>query len=74
MRRGRSVSKIKVWLQKEYTIPITWEVGNYVRIKARDIDEALQIAENIDYLPIEGAEYVDGSFRVIEEVAREING
>mgnify|MGYP000668045618 CR=1 FL=1 len=56
---------------KKYKIPISWEIGSELEIEANSIEEALEKAQN-EELPSNG-EYIDGSYEIWDDVAREIN-
>ena len=58
---------------RTWKIPVMWTMGNIVNVKAETLDNAIEEVRNLDYLPVDGAEYADDSFFVDEYIAREIN-
>ena len=50
--------------EKEWKLPVTWEVCGFVKIKAKTLEEAIEIFnETSDDIPLpEDSSYVDGSF------------
>jgi hypothetical protein len=56
-----------------YTIPVTWEMVGNVEVEAESLTEAIEKAYDADIpIPID-SEYVDSSFRVMEDYARAQN-
>lgn len=52
---------------KTWRIPVSWEVCGMVEIEADTLDEAIDIAENDETIPLPtDNDYVDGSWRVDE--------
>jgi hypothetical protein len=76
-------------MSKIYKVPCGWEVYGYVEVSANSIDEAIKEVEADDYFPlpnrtifgkIKGNElhrarfsYVDGTFEVDYDIAKEMN-
>ena len=52
--------------QKEYRIPCSWESYGVMHVEAESLEQAKDLAENWEPLP--DAEYVDGSFRIDEDI------
>lgn len=50
--------------EKEYIVPVCWEMCGLVKVKASSADEAIDkvIQDNEDYPLPEDSYYVDGSF------------
>jgi len=59
--------------KRKYKILVTWEVENTIEIEASSLEEAIEEVEKMDHLPIEGATYVDESFRIVKYAVKEIN-
>ena len=57
---------------KTFKIPVSWEMEDILEIDAKSLEEAIKIAEDMDHLP-ENGEYIDSSFAVNEDIAKEIN-
>lgn len=52
---------------KRWFIPVTWEMCAVITVEAETLDEALETARDDDGeipLPMESADYVDGSWHV----------
>lgn len=65
-------NKVKYEEGKEFIIPCTWTMYGHLYIRAKNIDEALAVAyDGSTPLPTDG-EYMDDSFYVEEDMAREI--
>ena len=58
---------------KEYTIPITWEVYDEVKVKATSMEAAVKIVEGDDFSLPTSPEYVDGSFRINGDMLDELS-
>lgn len=58
---------------KTFKIPVYWTESAEIDIEANSLEEAIEIVQyQYPNLPKEH-EYIDGSFEVNEEVARELN-
>lgn len=60
-----SVENAKQPKIQTYLVPVSWEMGSELRIKASSFEEAFNIAEEHE-LPIDG-EYIDSSYKVSTE-------
>lgn len=52
--------------KKEFKIPVSWEVSDFVKVQADTLEEALEyMEEHEDEIPIDmsDAEYIDGSYQ-----------
>ena len=51
--------------EKTFPIAVDWGMGGVVNIKAETIEEAIEVVERDDSIPLpEDGEYIDGSFTV----------
>lgn len=46
-----------------YKIPVSWEVGGFVEVEAKNVEDAISKIDDHTPLPENGT-YIDGSFRV----------
>lgn len=55
--------------QKVFTLPVTWELCGFVKIRANNLTEAMEkFRETSDNIALpENGEYVDGSFSLSSE-------
>ena len=58
---------------KTYKVACTWEVCGELEINANSLEEAVNIAEEDDNLPLPEASYIDGSFRTDKEMSEHLN-
>ena len=58
---------------KEYTIPITWEVYDEIKVKATSMEAAVKIVEGDTFSLPTSPEYVDGSFRIDGDMLDELS-
>lgn len=56
-------------MKKKFKVPVSWMVYGYVNVRADNIDEAIELADEAN-LPY--GEYVEGSFEVDAEMIEEI--
>ena len=55
-------------MKKTYRVPCSWEVDGITMVEAESWDEAISIAES-GSLPLpDESSYIDGSFRIDEEM------
>lgn len=67
-------AKTEVRELPEWEIPVTWEMFGKVKIRAATIEEAMEIARDVEGvipLPTDG-DYVDSSWRLSYENAEEV--
>lgn len=51
-----------------WRIPVTWEVCGMLKIEAKTLEEAMDIARDDDgEIPLPDGEYVDGSWRLSDQ-------
>ena len=58
---------------KEFIIPVTWEVFSRIKVQAATLEEAFSWAEeHLDEIPLgDDTDYVDGSYELSAEGAEE---
>ena len=51
---------------KGFFIPVTWQVGDFIKVRANTLEEALQYAtEHIDQMPLgDSPDYLEGSYEI----------
>lgn len=57
---------------QSYKIPVSWECYGYVTIEANNLEEAINKAWGDD-IPLPEGNYIDGSWKVDEDIALEMN-
>lgn len=59
--------------KKTFVVPVTWEVYSTISVEAESLEEALAyVKQNSDDIPLcTETEYVDGSYRIEEDIACE---
>ena len=59
----------------KYTIPINWTLSAELVVEANSLEEAIKAADALPLPegPTEGAEYIDGSYEVRNELIPELN-
>ena len=60
-------------MSKYYEIPCSWEVYGTMEVEANSLEEAITLAERDDSPMPDASDYVDGSFEVDRDIAKEIN-
>ena len=52
--------------EKEYKIPVTWEVFSTIKVQAETLEKAYDWAqEHLDEIPLgDNTDYVDGSYQI----------
>lgn len=50
--------------EQEFPIAVDWGECGVVKVKAKTIEEAIEIVERDDSIPLPEGEYIDGSFTV----------
>ncbi len=53
---------------KTFKIPVEWVLYGEVEIQAKSIEEAIEIAEEDNDIPLPDGEYRDGSWQVNEDM------
>ena len=58
---------------KEFILPVTWQVFSRIKVQAESLDEAFNWARNhIDEIPLDSdTDYVDGSYEISAESPEE---
>lgn len=56
---------------QKYRIPVWWSVGGVVEIKANNVEQAIEIAKNTTPAGVKDSCYIDESFTVDAEGARD---